>query len=161
MCLLFHTQVLVRILLNMLPLNMRFIHMESTRRAQMERLVSTVLAVWSGQWGRINHGERTVGSSQIAEPESIVRVKNLHGRLNQVVGTLSEKISAVLQKQVRTLVFVFCLLFGWFKSTGEGILSSLQSSYVQCTKRNLQELRAKVDEAELAMKKVKFIFLTP
>ena len=110
---------------------MRFIHMESTRRAQMERLVSIVLAVWSGQWGRINHGERTVGSSQIAEPESIVRVKNLHGRLNQVVGTLSEKISAVLQKQVRTLVFVFCLLFGWFKSTGEGILSSLQSSYVQ------------------------------
>ena len=29
--------------------------------------------------------------------------------------------------------------------------------YKQCTKRKLQELRVKVDEAELAMKKVKFM----
>ena len=68
------------------------------------------------------------------DPESMKRVKELHGKLRRVVSTLSDKVSGVLMKQEREFLAAY-------------------RAHMYNVQKELQELRAKVDEEELALKK--------
>lgn len=62
------------------------------------------------------------------------RVKDLHSKLKTVVANLSDKVSIVLQKQENEFLAAY-------------------RAHMYNVQKELQELRAKVDDAELKMKK--------
>lgn len=74
------------------------------------------------------------GKIEIADPEGWGRVTDLKGQLMHVVNTLNEKVGGVLEKQEKDF------------------LSAYRAHMFQVQKE-LQALRAKANEAELAMKK--------
>lgn len=62
------------------------------------------------------------------------RVKDLHGKIGSVVNHLNEKIALVLQKQEKEFLAAY-------------------RAHMLSVQKELQQLRAKANEAELAMKK--------
>jgi len=62
------------------------------------------------------------------------RVKDLHGKIGSVVSHLNEKIALVLQKQEKEFLAAY-------------------RAHMLSVQKELQQLRAKANEAELAMKK--------
>ena len=71
---------------------------------------------------------------EIEDPKSLDRVKDLHGKLSHVVGSLRDKMQTVLRKQ-------------------EGEFLAAYRSHMYNIQKELQDLRAKVDEEELQLKK--------
>lgn len=69
-----------------------------------------------------------------AELEAMTRVKDLHVKIGSVVGHLNEKIALVLQKQEKEFLAAY-------------------RAHMLSVQKELQQLRAKANEAELAMKK--------
>ena len=72
--------------------------------------------------------------SLVQEPESMDRVRGLKSKLGTVVETLNDKVGAVLQKQRKEFLTAY-------------------RAHMYNVHKELEELRAKVDEAELAMQK--------
>ena len=72
--------------------------------------------------------------ASIHEPEAMSRVKDLHGKIGSVVNHLNEKIALVLQKQEKEFLAAY-------------------RAHMLSVQKELQQLRAKANEAELAMKK--------
>ena len=73
-------------------------------------------------------------SISIADPQSLSRVHDLYGKVGIVVGSLQEKMKGVLRKQ-------------------EGEFLTAYRAHMYNIQKELQDLRAKVDEEELQMKK--------
>lgn len=72
--------------------------------------------------------------TQTIVPTRVGKVKELHGELSGVVSQLSEKVTGVLAKQ-------------------ESEFMGAYRAHMFNVQKELQQLRARVDEAELAMKK--------
>jgi hypothetical protein len=76
------------------------------------------------------------GGSVLAgnENEEVKRVLSLHGKLTGVVETLSSKVSGVLQKQEKEFLQAY-------------------RAHMYNVQKDLQQLRAKLDDAEMSLKK--------
>jgi hypothetical protein len=70
----------------------------------------------------------------VYEPEGLTRVKNLHGKVSHLVDNLAGKLGLVLRKQEKDFL-------------------SAYRAHMYNVQKELQELRAKVDESELELRK--------
>ena len=80
------------------------------------------------------NGSSTDISKEAYTPAGLDRVEDLHGKVTHIVHNLSDKLGLVLKKQEKDFLAAY-------------------RAHMYNVQKELQNLRSKVDEAELAMKK--------
>jgi hypothetical protein len=98
---------------------------------------STFITSISGQQGEEDSttgGGGGGGKRPVYEPEGLKRVKNLHGKVSHLVDNLAGKLGLVLRKQEKDFLAAY-------------------RAHMYNVQKELQGLRAKVDESELELRK--------
>ena len=79
-------------------------------------------------------GSTSMKKRPVYEPQGLTRVKNLHGKVSHLVDNLAGKLGLVLRKQEKDFL-------------------SAYRAHMYNVQKELQELRSKVDESELELRK--------
>ena len=96
---------------------------------------STFITSIAGQKGEEdNANSNTGGKRAVYEPEGLKRVHNLHGKVSHLVDNLAGKLGLVLRKQEKDFLAAY-------------------RAHMYNVQKELQGLRAKVDESELELRK--------
>ena len=95
---------------------------------------TTFLTSIAGQKGEEGNPNASGGKRPVYEPEGLKRVKNLHGKVSHLVDNLAGKLGLVLRKQEKDFLAAY-------------------RAHMYNVQKELQGLRAKVDESELELRK--------
>ena len=96
---------------------------------------STFITSLAGQKGETSNDQpKSNVKRPVYEPEGLKRVKNLHGKVSHLVDNLAGKLGLVLRKQEKDFL-------------------SAYRAHMYNVQKELQGLRAKVDESELELRK--------
>ena len=93
---------------------------------------STFITSLAGQKASITNNPNV--KRPVYEPEGLKRVKNLHGKVSHLVDNLAGKLGLVLRKQEKDFLAAY-------------------RAHMYNVQKELQGLRAKVDESELELRK--------
>lgn len=113
-------------------------HQQKNSMASDQLDETTFLTSIAGQKGEEGNPNGFGGKRPVYEPEGLKRVKNLHGKVSHLVDNLAGKLGLVLRKQEKDFLAAY-------------------RAHMYNVQKELQGLRAKVDESELELRKNKKI----